>query len=144
MRKTVVTVLLAVSLCVLLFGALASAAPAEQTVVGVAKPALLTVFSNKIITQTQSAAVNIQPYDEGEVFYTVDQNGVNTFTAVLEFSNDGTNWAAATGDSLIDANTADVTTYTLASLLGKYARVRVSSIATSTLPLTLSVSINAK
>jgi hypothetical protein len=152
MRKFVVLACtIALGLSALLFAPMANAAttPAvEQVTVPTSRPAMLTFFSAKPITQVQSSMVSILPYDYGEMIVTTDHTAVagapNTATVLLEFSNDGVNWAQATGALLLNANATDVTTYSVASLAGRMARVRVSSVATSTYPFTLTASMVAK
>lgn len=113
--------------------------PAAGTYTGGVLARYLAVFSG---TMTETADglggnINVLYGDRVDLQYTIDQSAVNTATAVLQFSNDGTNWVD--GPTVISANVADGTVMQQYNVFGQYMRFKMSTLGTTD-PLTVSVS----
>ncbi len=109
----------------------------------------VTIFSSEVITtDQQSTALDISPYQGGDLFVTVDVDTDSALTTTLQFSGDGTNfancyWKATKSDGTFTSNTCQIiqtaggTSYTRAALAGQYGRLDLDVTGTVTVTAVL-------
>lgn len=116
---------------------MAAPTPVAGTYTGGTLARAVTLYSGVIATSTavNGSGVSILTGDRVDLQYVIDQTAVNTVTAKLQFSNNGTNWVD--GATFATANAADANDMQQYNVFGALARVNVA--ATNTNPVTVTV-----
>lgn len=116
---------------------LAAPTPVAGTYTGGTLARTVTLYNGVIssVTAVNGSGVSILTGDRVDLQYVVDQTDVNTVTAKLQFSNDGTNWID--GATFATANAADANVMQQYNVFGALARVNLA--ATNTNPVTVTV-----
>jgi hypothetical protein len=138
-KLSVLTILLAV---VLLVGLMLVMQPAPQPVSasGASWPQTINTASIAADTTWNARQWNWSGNEAttAEVWYSIDQGTTNTITLYLDASPDNSLWKTGYA-TVVSANEADATSYTTATIVGRYYRIRADVTNTNTITPTIKV-----
>lgn len=138
-KLSVLSVLLAAVLLIGVMLALQST-PQPVSAAGASWPQLINTASIAADTTFTARQWNWDGNDKttAEVWYSIDQGTTNTVTLYLDASPDNSMWKTSYA-TVVSANAADATSYTTATIVGRYYRIRADVSNTNTITPTIKV-----
>jgi len=136
-------ILLAVMLVMVMVGGVMVALQPEPAVVEAAGAGFPITINSASIAANTTFSARQWTWDgndktTAEVWYSIDQGTTNTMTLYLDASPDNVMWKTAYA-TVVSANAADATSYTSATIVGRYFRIRATVANTNAVTPTIKV-----